>query len=411
MELQKSANIKSAFTIPYWFKIVVVFFLGWVFMYADRTILNPVMGNIKAEFGLTNAQTGLMNSVFFLAYAAVQIPSGIIGDRFSKKWVLVPGFILFGLFTGITGLASSFGALLIAGAIVGAGQGTYFGPQFALASEIIPQKYRSLGSALINSGGAFGTALGFIASSYITLDRGFNWRTSFFVFAIPTVLVGLLIWSVLNANKQRKPVSATKQPTQANKTSFLSLFKNRNLVVSYIVVFCSIYGFFMILTWLPYYLQSERGLAGSEVGFISSWVAWASIPGAIVCSIISDKLGKRKPLAFLLIPCAAVSICAIAYIQDIKLLIVALIFYGFTGKLALDPVLVAFVADNTPKERYSTAFGVYNFIGMCSSIFVPVVTGYLADQTGSMASGFYLAGALLLVGFISLFFAKESKEV
>ena len=57
------------------------------------------------------------------------------------------------------------------------------------------------------------------------------------------------------------------------------------------MVFCSLFGFFVILTWLPYYLQNERGIAGSETGFISSLVAWISIPGALLFSSLSDKLG------------------------------------------------------------------------------------------------------------------------
>ncbi|UOF92366.1 MFS transporter [Fodinisporobacter ferrooxydans] len=410
MELQKVEQVKLSYSIPYWIKVVIVFFLGWVFMYADRAILNPVMGNIKSEFGLTNSQVGLINSVFFLTYAATQIPFGILGDKFSRKMVLVPGFVLFGILTWITGTVTSLVAFLLAAAVVGIGQGAYYGPQFALSSEVIPKKYRSLGSALINSGGAFGISLGYIASSSLTLAWGYSWRTSFYLFAVPTVLVGLFIWKVIKEERKDWP-KVHRQKSSANTgITLASLFKNRNLIVSYIVVFCSLYGFFVILTWLPYYLQTERGLQGSQVGFISSLTAWAAIPGAILFSTISDKLGRRKPLVFILLPCAALSICAIAYIQDFSLLIVFLLCYGLTGKIALDPVLVAFVADNAPKQGYSTAFGVFNFSGMCSSILAPYITGYLADKTGSMAAGFYLAAALLLVGCVVMTFAQEGKK-
>jgi MFS family permease len=58
-------------------------------MYADRTILSPVLGDIESEFGLSGAQLGLINSVFFLTYALMQIPSGALADRIGKKVVLV----------------------------------------------------------------------------------------------------------------------------------------------------------------------------------------------------------------------------------------------------------------------------------------------------------------------------------
>lgn len=94
--------------IPFWWIIVAAFTAGWVLMYADRTILNPVMPHLAEEFGLTNAQLGLVNSVFFIAYAIAQIPSGSLGDRFGRRRILVPGFIIFGLLTGATGLATTF---------------------------------------------------------------------------------------------------------------------------------------------------------------------------------------------------------------------------------------------------------------------------------------------------------------
>lgn len=394
--------------IPYWIKVVAVFFLGWVFMYADRTILNPVMGNLQTEFDLSKADLGLINSVFFFAYAAMQIPSGMLGDKIGKKIILVPGIIMFGVFTGISGLATTFAFFLIARALVGIGEGTYYGPQYALSSEAIPTKYRTLGTAIINSGQAFGTAIGLIAASLITLEWNMSWRTPFYFFLIPTILVGLLIWWVVKEEPKKKAAPGTAgEPVRKVKLS--ELFKNRNLVITYITVFCSLYGFFMILTWLPFYLQTERGMQGSEIGFISSLVAWASIPGALIISRISDKLGKRKGLALLLIPCAILSIVLTVYVQNYTVLILSLIFYGLTGKLALDPILVSIVADNAPKEGYGTAFSLFNFIGMCSSILAPYITGYLADMTGSMAAGFYLAAVLLGVGFIAMLFASDKK--
>ena len=404
--------------IPYWWKIVAVLSLGWVFMYATRTILNPVMPNIAEEYGLNNAQLGIINSVFFLTYALAQIPSGSLGDKFGRKLVLVPGFILFGLFTGISGLATTFTIFMIARAIAGLGQGTFYGPAYAISSDAIPQKNRTVGTAIINSGMAVGTSLGYLTSSALTLERGMSWQTSFYIMTIPTVLTAVLIWFVVK-EKRRKSVSVAASdsngqvaPTETEVTSekkvkISSLLKNRNLLATFIMVFCSLYGFFMILTWLPQYLQVERGFQGSDVGFISSLIPWASIPGALLFGYLNDKMGRSKPLIFILVPLAALSIFSVVYIKSIPFMIVALIIYGLTGKLALDPVLISYVSKNAPQEGYSTVFGLYNFIGMSSSIIAPYVTGYLTDETGSMQSGFFLAMILLFVGFIAMLFAKE----
>ncbi|ANZ04176.1 MULTISPECIES: MFS transporter [Raoultella] len=392
--------------IPAWWVTIFLFWLGWIFMYADRTVLNPVMGELEKEFGLSGTQLGLMNSVFYFSYALLQVPAGILGDKIGKKKVLIPGFLLFGAFTAVTGWAKSWSTLLFARVVTGAGEGTYYGPQYGLSSEQIPKKYRSLGSAIINSGMAFGIALGLMASSWLVYDQGYSWRTPFFVMSIPTLLTGMAIWLFVK-EKKRQPVEAggVAKP----KSKFTDLFKNRNLLLVYLMVFCSLFGFFVILTWLPYYLQSERGIAGSETGFITSLVAWISIPGALLFSSLSDRLGKRKPLILVLVPVAILSMLSIIWMPNMTGVIVALCVYGLVGKLALDPVLVALVADSVDENNYSSAFGLFNFIGMSSSILAPVIAGAARDMTGSLASSFYVSAALLVVGLVGMLFLKEKK--
>ncbi|HEC2551162.1 TPA: MFS transporter [Raoultella ornithinolytica] len=392
--------------IPAWWVTIFLFWLGWIFMYADRTVLNPVMGELEKEFGLSGTQLGLMNSVFYFSYALLQVPAGILGDKIGKKKVLIPGFLLFGAFTAVTGWAKSWSTLLFARVVTGAGEGTYYGPQYGLSSEQIPKKYRSLGSAIINSGMAFGIALGLMASSWLVYDQGYSWRTPFFVMSIPTLLTGLAIWLFVK-EKKRQPVEAggVAKP----KSKFTDLFKNRNLLLVYLMVFCSLFGFFVILTWLPYYLQSERGIAGSETGFITSLVAWISIPGALLFSSLSDRLGKRKPLILVMVLVAILSMLSIIWMPNMTGVIVALCVYGLVGKLALDPVLVALVADSVDENSYSSAFGLFNFIGMSSSILAPVIAGAARDMTGSLASSFYVSAALLVVGLVGMLFLKEKK--
>lgn len=392
--------------IPAWWVTVFLFWLGWIFMYADRTVLNPVMGELEKEFGLSGTQLGLLNSVFYFSYALLQVPAGVLGDKIGKKKVLIPGFLLFGAFTAVTGWAKSWSTLLFARMVTGAGEGTYYGPQYGLSSEQIPKKYRSLGSAIINSGMAFGIALGLMASSWLVYDKGYSWRTPFFAMAIPTLLTGLAIWLFV---KEKKRQPADTSAAALPKSKFSDLFKNRNLLLVYLMVFCSLFGFFVILTWLPYYLQSERGIPGSETGFISSLVAWISIPGALLFSSLSDRLGKRKPLILLLVPVAIVSMLSIVWMPSMTGVIVALCVYGLVGKLALDPVLVALVADSVDERNYSSAFGLFNFIGMSSSILAPVIAGAARDMTGSLASSFYVSAALLAVGLVGMLFLKEKK--
>ena len=167
----------------------------------------------------------------------------------------------------------------------------------------------------------------------------------------------------------------------------------------------------MILTWLPYYLENERNITGGNIAFVSSLLPWAAIPGSIFFSYLSDRLGRRRPVLMIMLPLAFIATASIVYFESMAILYTALILYGIVGKISTNPVLIAVVANNAPKSAYSTAFSVYNFIGMCASILAPYITGFIYDQTESMANGFYLAAGLLLIGFISVLFLKEDKPV
>ena len=83
----------------YWKKVVAIFFVGWILMYATRTIFNPIMGVIGEQFNLSNTQLGLANSIFFLTYAIAQIPFGIVGDKIGRKLVIAIGFVLLAVTT------------------------------------------------------------------------------------------------------------------------------------------------------------------------------------------------------------------------------------------------------------------------------------------------------------------------
>lgn len=395
----------------YWWKVVALCFTGWILMYADRTIFNPIMSVIGGEFGLSKAELGFANSIFFLTYAFAQIPFGMLGDKIGRRLVIMIGFVLFGAMTYFSGIATTFGFFLIVRAFAGIGQGSYYGPQYALSTEAIPLKKLTLGTAIINSGMAFGTSGGFLLSSKLVLENGEHWSLPFFIMSVPTIIVGVLFFvllkeRVINENAKQKP-EPSNEPVA--KVSLGTIFSNKKLLAAFVLCFTSIYANFVIITWLPTFLIEERGFVGSSVGFISSLVPWASIPGAIFFALRADKTGSTKKIVFTLVPIALISVFSIAFVTSKSLLIFFLVLYGLTGKLAMDPIIVAFVAKNAPKGSLGTTLSAYNFVGMSGAILAPYITGFLADKFGTMQIGFYFAVALQIIGLLAFTTVKEEK--
>ncbi len=157
----------------------------------------------------------------------------------------------------------SFTLFMVAWLFVGIFQGFYYGPQYGLSTEAIPKKHITVGSAIINSGMAFGISIGYFISSYTVDTLGMSWRAPFYVVAIPVVLIGLAMWWVIK-DKPKAQAQAGSEEDPPQKLKFKDLF-SRNLICAYITIFCAIYAFFVVVTWIPYYLQHARGIDGTEV--------------------------------------------------------------------------------------------------------------------------------------------------
>lgn len=398
---------------PYWMRVIVLFCLGWIVIYINRTVLNPVMGDIKSEFSLSNAELGLINSVFFLSYTFMQIPSGVLADKIGKKLVLIPGFVLFAFGQFGAGLMTTFFGFLAARLMTGLGQGSYYGPQYAMSSEAIPFEKRGVSTAIINSGAGIGMAIGLMGASFLAYNLDLGWRVPFYISAILAFLLSIAFGVFLKEKPNSASTSLTQDVAGNEETDGPPLIKvllTVRMLAVYLVNFASNYGFYMILTWLPFYLETERGIPADQTGFFSSLVAFAAIPGAIVFSRFSDKLGHRKPFILFLLPMAAVALSLIVFVKSWVLVVAMLVLYGLIGKLTLDPIMISFVADGAPKRGYSTIFSVFNCAGMAASIVAPIITGYISDITGSMTLGFYLASVLLLIGLLAILFIKEKKR-
>ncbi|MBZ6010122.1 MFS transporter [Leuconostoc gelidum] len=395
----------------YWLKIVALNFFGWVFIYADRTVLNPIMPEIQKMFGLDNVTLGMISSIFFFTYTVSQIPFSRLADHGNQKWLIGLGCVFFGIMTIFSGLVTSFGFFLVLRALVGLGEGTFYGASFGLSSQNIPNKYLTIGLAVINSGQAIGQISGTIISSYIVLQHNMHWSIPFIIVGIPTIVIGILYLTVVNNTHylSEKRVNVSQPQVSKKKQGIVGLF-TRQLVGTYFMLFASIYGQITMLTWLPLFLTNYRHVSGYNVGWISSIVPFIAIPSALIFARLNDKITHARRLLLFLVPISSLSFVTGMVISNNVVLILSLIVYGITGKMTIDPILLYTVKNNAPDNQLATTFGVYNFFGMIASIVAPVIMGFLMDLTGTMIIGFYFSAMLLLVGIIIFSLAIPGKK-
>ncbi len=407
-------NVKSG-GIQYWHKIVIILCLGWVSIWIYRSVLTPIFPEIQASLNVTsNAEMGLIASFYFFAYTGMQIPAGMLVDRFGQKVVLIPGFLLFTAAALVIGNASSLSMVYLGSLMAGIGCGSYYGSAYSLSSKNIPAERRGLATAIINSGSAVGMGIGLIASSFFVKSLKMDWQIMLYMIAAILFLMVLVFAIVIKTPpKEEKPAvstSANMPDSPVTVGGKANLFTSK-MIAAYIIYFATCYGYYMVVTWLPSFLQQERGFEGVAIGFSSALVAFSAIPGALFFSRMSDKFRDRKVgLIIFLEICAAVMLIVTVIAPNSTILLIGLILYGLLGKLAVEPILISYVADHAPKTGYGTSFGVFNFFGMSSSVIAPFLTGVISDQLGSKQMGFYISAIILVVGTAVFFFSNLKKS-
>ncbi|MBI4279004.1 MAG: MFS transporter [Armatimonadetes bacterium] len=385
----------------YALRAVGLFCLGWALVYANRSTLFPMLKPIGEEFGLSGVQTGAVASAYFFTYVALQIPLGQLIDRLGVKRVLVTTYALAGLAVLSVGLfARSYPLLMALVALHGAGAAAYYAAAYSASFAAVPEKYRGLSAAVINSGMAIGLVLGLSAAGPI-FHRAGTWRAPFLFLALPTLLVALAFRLFVH---DVRPVRPPRVPV-------LDLLRDRQLLAVNLSGFCSLYGFWVVMTWGPAYFQTERGLPLEAAGYLTAVVAAASIPGALIFASLSDRLGRRR-LSVLMMPLAAVAVGSMVVAPGTGWLAAALVAYGALGKLAWDPIGASWIGDHvgrTRPEAMGAALGLFTVFAMGSSVVAPLVSGWLRDLTGSLAWAFVLGATVVLAGAAFAAVAGETR--
>jgi len=413
----KTQVLKKSYPEGYWKRLVFTFCMGWTIIWIYRAMLSPIYPEIQNTIGpQTNAAMGIIASCYFFGYTALQIPSGFLVDKFGQKKVLIPGFIIFAAGVFSIASATSIMPIYIGAVLAGVGCGTYYGSAYSLTSQHVPQEKKGLQTAIVNSGSALGMILGMTGSSYFVKTMGLPWQTMVVISGCLLVFLVLWFFFVIIDPSKISPVDDGSIDTKDEAGSEVvekskgSMFRP-SLLTCYFLYFTTCYAYYMIVTWLPKFLETERAIKGGMIGLTVSMIAVTAVPGALYFARMSDKKRDKKATIILFLEIAAFILIAVSmFVPDTTSLVIVLLLYGFLGKMAVDPVLISYVSDQADKKTMATTLGTFNFFGMSSSVVAPALTGYIIDKTGSGVWGFYLGAILLFIGAIVFYLTNNRTQ-
>jgi len=380
--------------------MLLVLIIGWAIIYADRTCLYPLLSVIGEQMNLTSAQTGALTSTYFLFYVALQIPSGIIGDRAGLRKVLIIMFAVaaFGML-GLGLFGKTYLLLLVFVALHGIGAGGFYPTAYGTILQVITPEKRGFSAGMLGVGMASGLLLGMVVSGPI-YEAMNNFRAPFIVLSVPTFLVIVLFYLKM---------PDIRGCTQFSWQQYRKILMDKDLWLINFVTFTALYGFWVAVTWGPTFLKAERGFSLLQSGLYPGLVAITAVPAGVLWGRVSDRFG-RKRLAALILPFSALSLFTLTKVSSPAAVIIVFLVFGFTANSAFAPIMVSWLGDLLDK-RYpgyiGAVAGIHNCAIMTSAIIAPIISGFLRDETGSLISAIIFSSLLMLAGTVVIKFIPE----
>jgi MFS family permease len=400
--------------------VCVFLFTLTLINYTDRVALSVAVKPISIEFGLSPVEMGFLLSSFLWMYVLCLLPVGLLVDRFGSKVVNAAGIGLWSTATVLTGFSTGFVSMAATRIVMGMGESTSWPACNRVIREWFPASERGLANAIFGAGAAAGPAIGAVLVSAVVAWLG--WRAGFLV-AGSIGFIWLVAWLVAFDKPERvtwlRQAERDKilgerdgetKPTASPRSAspLLHLLTLRSVWGLFLTQGCEVYGGYMLLTWLPSYLQTAKGLSVLNAGMLTAVPFGAATVVAVVLGRVSDKLlsrdavhaGRRRSMLAVMLVSAA-SILLIPFIDRLWLIVVVLAVARSTGAAgsALNFALVTDLVRNPADIGKVTSITVLggNSFGMMG----PIVTGYVVALTGSFNGTFAVAGVLALIGAVA----------
>lgn len=370
---------------------------------------------------MTEAEFGLLTSIFLWVYAILSPFAGFMADRFKRSHVIIMSLFVWSLVTWMTGHATTYNQLLFSRALMGISEAFYIPAALALLVDYHRGPTQSLATGLHLAGVMLGQSLGFLGG---WIAEKYSWGLAFNSFGIIGILYAVLLIFLLREPVHKEIVSTVgtneKKKNREGKVKFGEVFKNifTKPAYIYLLVFWGFMGLvsWMISAWLPTYYQENFQLSQTQAGlYATAYLYPVSIVGAILAGVITDKWSMRNKYARILVPMLGLAIAApciffASYTSILPVAIVFLMVYGFM-RMTVDDNLMPIMCLFVENKYRATAYGIMNMFNTIIAGIGIFLIGAMRDSNISLGTIYQVAALSLFVCIFFLYLVKRSIKV
>jgi DHA1 family inner membrane transport protein len=363
---------------------------------ADNQMIAALLPALGDSFHVAVPVAGLLVVVYSVAAALASFISGALSDLYGRRWLLRAGMVLFALASWLASHTHSFPQLIAARALTGLGAGTISTCSIAFAGDWFPYAVRGRAIGLISSAYFAAPIVGVPLAGQIA-DR-WGWQRVFFSFAVFGIAVALA--SVI-LPRDRVPVRNADSSSARMRTSlrtFTSFFAKRDLAAALGIAFLVSAGLVGFITYIGQWLSDRFQVATGGITLVFMVGGLASLVGAPLGGILSDRWGKR-------VVSIGSNLLMGASVAAVPFLRWGFWMFAFFGVIGLSAAfrqgpLTALMTEMVPADQRGSFIAVRNIASQLGIGVIALVGGLMYQRLGYAAVTTLCAVMTLLVALL-----------
>lgn len=357
-----------------------------------RLVISPVVPDITAGFGVSNGAIGLALSGMWGAYALLQFPSGVFGDRFGERKVILTALSLTALASVFLAFSPSFGLFLVATVALGAGAGLHY----SVATTFIADQFETIGRA-IGVHVAGGPLAGLLApAAAAVVGARYGWRAAIVVGAVVAIPVFVAFAVRVRRTRPKRPDQPLRE--RIDPATLAELLSRPAIAYTTVLAVIGAFAWQATASFLPTFLFEYRGYSQATAGLVFS--AYFVVHGATqpVMGGLSDRYGRDAAVgATMLVGCVGYGLLLVHAGFAVALSSVLMVGLAMSWGA---PLQSRFLDRLSATER-GAGFGLVRTVYMLCGALGSVVVGALADAAGWTVA-FGVLSVLMALAFVAI---------
>ena len=405
-----------------WIVFVAVLFT-YLLMASQRTAPGLITEQLMRDFNVTASTIGLLTSIQFFVYTSLQVPMGILADRYGPNFFLIVGAILTGLGTIFYSLGTHEIVLFLARIVTGIGDATIWVNMVLILAQWFHKKEFVRLIGLAGMTGSLGFLLATVPFSLWILLLG--WRAAFLTAGLLLCLCGLLLYFVLVKKAKRIFVDelvVNLEEVQREKTAVLlrRIFSNKQAWSLFFCHFGVVGGYVgFISSWAVPYGTNMYGMTTSHASQLIMIGLIGALMGAPLSSWISSRLESiKKPYIIVHVTVLFGWLSFLLFKGHPSLVFLMFLFFIIGFGYGASALTFAAVRQSFSIKESGIVSGFANTGGFLSAVLLPIIFGYILDYfqftSGNLGDGYFYGFItpviFSIIGLIGVMSYKEKQK-